>query len=305
MTTLIVSYDGTDSDRDALALGRLLAGAGASLELAYVATHRRQRTGANGWPGRRTRPRPGGSGGDRHARRAASTSWCTGSTAEGLRVLARERTADAVVFGSEYRTADGHLDPQPTARRLLDGGQVAIALAPAGFVERAGEPRGPVAAVSEDGDPCAYETRSRSPQASASAWRRGPRAAPACSSSAPRRHGGRPDPDQRRRRVPDRARGLAGARAAARRACALRRVGRLMPAESERLRRPLRRRDRVFLGVVAAAVALAAPAAILLAQRDAAPPRLRAYARGRVMGGQTVTRCRGPRRGPALTGEQR
>ena len=35
-TKIIVSYDGTENDRDALALGRLLAEAGASLELAYV-----------------------------------------------------------------------------------------------------------------------------------------------------------------------------------------------------------------------------------------------------------------------------
>ena len=35
-TKIIVSYDGTDNDRDALALGRVLARAGAALELAYV-----------------------------------------------------------------------------------------------------------------------------------------------------------------------------------------------------------------------------------------------------------------------------
>ena len=34
--TIIVSYDGTANDTDALALGRLLAGAGGSLALAYV-----------------------------------------------------------------------------------------------------------------------------------------------------------------------------------------------------------------------------------------------------------------------------
>src|SRR6516225_803032 len=33
---LIISYDGTPNDDDALALGKLLAGAGASLALAYV-----------------------------------------------------------------------------------------------------------------------------------------------------------------------------------------------------------------------------------------------------------------------------
>ena len=38
-TKIIVSYDGTDNDTDALALGRALARAGASLALAYVRHH--------------------------------------------------------------------------------------------------------------------------------------------------------------------------------------------------------------------------------------------------------------------------
>ena len=151
MATIIVSYDGTDSDRDALALGDLLAGAGASLELAYV-THS-ERLGeheAEGLlaAGAAAIGRP----------EAPQHVVLSGSTAEGLRDLAQEREAAAIVFGSEYRTAKGHLDPQPTARRLLDGGPVAIALAPAGFAERAGEGIAAVAALSEDGDPCARET---------------------------------------------------------------------------------------------------------------------------------------------------
>ena len=36
MASVIVSYDGTDNDRDALALGKLLTKAGASIALAYV-----------------------------------------------------------------------------------------------------------------------------------------------------------------------------------------------------------------------------------------------------------------------------
>jgi nucleotide-binding universal stress UspA family protein len=158
MATIIVSYDGTGSDQDALALGRLLASAGASLELAYV----------------RHAPEA-----ERSLERLAQDDALTllaegaasiglpdapqhvilsGSTAEGLRNLAAERGAAAVVFGSEYRTAKGHLDPQPTARRLLDGGPVALALAPAGFAERGSDPLAAIAALSEDGDPCARET---------------------------------------------------------------------------------------------------------------------------------------------------
>jgi hypothetical protein len=158
MTTLIVSYDGTDSDRDALALGRLLAGAGASLELAYVrhaqeAAHGRERLAADDARGllQRGAEAIGLPGAPQHV-------VLSGSTAEGLGDLALERRAAVVVFGSEYRTATGRLDPQPTARRLLDGGRVAIALAPAGFAERDGGPPGPIAAVSEDGERDAEET---------------------------------------------------------------------------------------------------------------------------------------------------
>jgi len=137
VTTIIVSYDGTDNDRDALALGRLLAGAGASLELAYVSHE-----------GESVRDVPEGI--PFHVVESAST-------ANGLRDLAVAQGAELIVFGSEYRTAKGHVDPQATARRLLEGGPVALAFAPAGFAAN-GHSIGTVAAVSEDGDPCTRET---------------------------------------------------------------------------------------------------------------------------------------------------
>ena len=158
MATVIVSYDGTGSDQDALALGRLLAGAGASLELAYVrhapeSEHSRERLAQDDASAllREGAASVGLPDAPQHV-------ILSGSTAEGLRNLAAERGAAAIVFGSEYRTAKGHLDPQPTARRLLDGGPVALALAPAGLAERDTEPLDAVAALSEDGDPCARET---------------------------------------------------------------------------------------------------------------------------------------------------
>jgi nucleotide-binding universal stress UspA family protein len=139
VTTAIVSYDGTEGDRDALALGRVLAAAGASLELAYV-SHRRE-------------PEPDS------PTDVPFHVVDNPSTAEGLRELALARGAEMVVFGSEYRTAKGHVDPQATARRLLDGGPVALGLAPAGLAANGFEVR-TVAAVGEDGDPCARETAS-------------------------------------------------------------------------------------------------------------------------------------------------
>jgi nucleotide-binding universal stress UspA family protein len=157
-TKIIVSYDGTDSDRDALALGRLLIGANATLALAYVRhTHEvetgRERLAEN----------------DAQALLDAGAAALglpdiprhivlSASTPEGLRNLALSEGADAIVFGSEYRTAPGHVDPQPSARRLLDGGPVALALAPAGFADESDYAVRTVAEISEEGDPCARET---------------------------------------------------------------------------------------------------------------------------------------------------
>jgi nucleotide-binding universal stress UspA family protein len=157
-TKIIISYDGTDSDRDALALGHLLARAGASLELAYVrhaheSETSRERlaeseanalleTGANEL-GQPDTPR--------HVVQSASTP-------EGLRELALQLGAQMIVFGSAYRTAPGHVDPQPSARRLLDGGPVSVGLAPAGFHERGEVAVGTIGAIGEDGDPCVLET---------------------------------------------------------------------------------------------------------------------------------------------------
>jgi nucleotide-binding universal stress UspA family protein len=63
-----------------------------------------------------------------------------------------------IVFGSEYRTAPGHVDPQATAKRLLEGGPVALALAPAGFADRSHTPVATIRVVGEEGDPCPRET---------------------------------------------------------------------------------------------------------------------------------------------------
>jgi nucleotide-binding universal stress UspA family protein len=155
---VIVSYDGTRNDRDALALGRLLAGAGAAVALAYVRHAHEVETGR-----------------ERLATRDAEGLLAAGaealgqpgvpqhvvisaSTPVGLRELALARGADLIVFGSEYRTAPGHIDPQASARRLLDGGPVALGIAPAGFAERDGYRVRTVAAIGEDGDPCPAET---------------------------------------------------------------------------------------------------------------------------------------------------
>jgi len=57
----------------------------------------------------------------------------SGSTGEGLKWLAEEEEADIVVFGSDYRTPPGHVAPQRSAEKLLEGGVTAVAIAPADY----------------------------------------------------------------------------------------------------------------------------------------------------------------------------
>jgi len=132
-TDIIVSYDGTSNDDDALALGRLLARTGASMALAYVrhshefdpkreqlAQHDAERRLEQGaaWLGDPDLPR--------HVIVSASTG-------EGLGQLAETEGASVIAFGSDYRTPPGHVEPGNTAQHLLEGGSVAIAVAAAGL----------------------------------------------------------------------------------------------------------------------------------------------------------------------------
>jgi len=150
----IVSYDGTDLDRDALALGRLLARAGASIALAYV-RHQQETGGREALAEHEAEALLAGGAewlGDPEAPRFVVLS---ASTPEGLKELAVKVGAQGVVFGSAYRTTPGHVYPQLSAERLMEGGPLAIALAPAGFVDEAVTS---VAAVDEEGDTSAAET---------------------------------------------------------------------------------------------------------------------------------------------------
>jgi nucleotide-binding universal stress UspA family protein len=157
-TKIIVSYDGTENDLDALALGRLLGGAGASLSLAYVRHAQEAESGRERLAEHEAQALLEKGGSVLGQPDVARYVILSGSTPEGLRELALAENADLIVFGSEYRTAAGHVDPQSSARRLLDGGPVALALAPAGFAERTDFRVRTIAAIGEDGDPCARET---------------------------------------------------------------------------------------------------------------------------------------------------
>jgi len=130
---VIVSYDDTPNDQDALALARRFADAGARISLAYVRhAHEAdsQREVLEESAARALLDRGAETLGAADAQRHVILD---ASTAEGLRALAEREQADVIVFGSAYRTPDGSVAPQKTAERLLEDGPAAIAIAPAGL----------------------------------------------------------------------------------------------------------------------------------------------------------------------------
>jgi len=149
---IIVSYDDTDYDRDALALGALLAQAGGELSLAYV---------RHSFGGALEQEQAE----ELLARGAASIGTpdiprhvvVNPGTSVGLTDLAEREGADIIVFGSEYRTAPGIVKPGISAHKLLLGGPAAIAVAPAGLHNAEGVSVGTVGIIDE-GDPTARDT---------------------------------------------------------------------------------------------------------------------------------------------------
>jgi nucleotide-binding universal stress UspA family protein len=130
---VIVSYDGTSNDEDALVLGKLLAQGGARLALAYVRHHQESD------PGREEIAQHDA---EQMLERGAlaldgSHPDChvvlDRSTPAGLRRLAEEQGASVIVFGSDYRTSPGRAEPGTSAEVLLAGGPVTIAVAEAGL----------------------------------------------------------------------------------------------------------------------------------------------------------------------------
>jgi nucleotide-binding universal stress UspA family protein len=157
---ILVSYDGTDNDVDALALGRVFAHAGGELGLAYVRHHRESEeareqlaeteaeellAGGAKWVGMPDAP---------------CHVVVSGSTHEGLLGLAKEYGYDIIVFGSAYRTTPGHVQPGVSAERLLESGPsgIAVGVAPAGLRVKAEVVISVAAYVDGEGDPSAQET---------------------------------------------------------------------------------------------------------------------------------------------------
>jgi nucleotide-binding universal stress UspA family protein len=132
-TKTIISYDDTANDRDALMLARVLSEAGSELTLAYVrhttqAERHRERLEED--EALALLERGAQLLGDLEVGRRVVVS---GSTSEGLKWLADAERADIVVFGSDYRTAAGHVSPQRSTQAMLDGSPAAVAIAPAAY----------------------------------------------------------------------------------------------------------------------------------------------------------------------------
>jgi len=130
---MIVSYDGTPNDDDAIALARLLSRAQAAIALAYV-RHAREfdprREELAEHDARRRLEQGAALLGDPDV---AQHVVISPSTPEGLAELANSEGASVIVFGSDYRTPPGHAEPGTSAQHLLEGGPIAIAVAPAGL----------------------------------------------------------------------------------------------------------------------------------------------------------------------------
>ena len=160
MTQMIVSYDGTRNDRDALALGRLFAHAGCEISLAYV-RHATEPDAQHEAAAQREAEHLLAIGADLlGGEGAAQHVIVSSSTAEGLAALAAELSADVIAFGSSYRTPAGSVALPHTAEQLLDRGiACSLALAPAGLrrepVERS---IGTVSVYDENDDQTALAT---------------------------------------------------------------------------------------------------------------------------------------------------
>jgi nucleotide-binding universal stress UspA family protein len=154
---IIVSYDGTANEDDAIALGRIFARAGAEVALAYVRhTHEADssRESLVQAEAEKLLERGAALFGTTSVGRHVVTDR---STPEGLRALAVREGADVIVFCSDSHTAEGHIAIGNSAERLLEGGPAAIAIAPVGLGDQAGDELRQIVAIG-DGDGGAQAT---------------------------------------------------------------------------------------------------------------------------------------------------
>jgi nucleotide-binding universal stress UspA family protein len=158
MAKIIVSYDGTDNDRDALALGGQLTELGGDVSLAYV-RHTQQPDQAREALEEKEAENLLAAGaealGDEKIPQRVVVHASTGA---GLWELTESEKAELIVFGSDYRTAKGAVMPGTSAQRMLTGGPAAVAIAPAGYRNADHQIKSVGVLVEDDGDRSAIET---------------------------------------------------------------------------------------------------------------------------------------------------
>jgi nucleotide-binding universal stress UspA family protein len=152
MTKIIVSYDGTANEADAIAYGSLLARAGAEVSLGYVRHTNEAVSDAEAQEVL-----------DRGAALldgtfVSSHAVTDRSTPQGLSALAEQIGAQVVVFCSDSHTARGHVTIGNSAQQLLEGGPVAVAIAPVGLVQHGESVQRVVSAGEPGGDGSAQAT---------------------------------------------------------------------------------------------------------------------------------------------------
>jgi nucleotide-binding universal stress UspA family protein len=134
-TKIIVSYDGTANEDDAIALGRVFGRAGAEVALAYV-RHSQEpdldREKLAQGEAEELLVRGAKLFGDENIARHVVTDR---STPQGLSALAASEGASVLVFCSDSHTANGHVAVGNSAQQLLEGGPVAVAIAPVGLAD--------------------------------------------------------------------------------------------------------------------------------------------------------------------------
>jgi nucleotide-binding universal stress UspA family protein len=161
---IIVSYDGTANEDDAIALGRVFARAGADVGLAYVrhsSEPDRNRETLVQHEAEELLERGAELFGTPYGAPLARHVVTDRSTPEGLRALAEAEGAEVIVFCSDSHTAKGHIAVGNSAERLLDGGSTAIAIAPAGFARSDTETTPQTIVAVGDGDGGAAATAER------------------------------------------------------------------------------------------------------------------------------------------------
>jgi nucleotide-binding universal stress UspA family protein len=151
MAKVIISYDGTENDDDALALGKLLAEP-ADLALAYI-RHSQEIDPARETVAQHDAEKRLAQGAELLGRPELPQHVVFGaSTGAALEELADREGASIVVFGSDYRTPPGHAEPPTSAQRLLEIGDTAVAIAASGLRADAGAAISTISVVSTDGD---------------------------------------------------------------------------------------------------------------------------------------------------------